>query len=590
MALDGAFLSCLREELIGELVGGRVDKIHQPGREELILTIRGGGGTARLYISARGNSPRIHLTGESLENPAEPPMFCMLLRKKLSGGRLAGIRQEGLERVLWLDFDCLNEFGDPVRLTLAAEIIGRHSNIILTGPDGVVIDSIKRIDWESSPVRPVLPGLPYSPPPRDAAKLDLTAVSPEQAADAVLAARSAPLDRALLAAVHGLSPAICREIAHLTARGRELTNTELGEQETARLRSGLARIKAAVETGQHRVPYLLTDRLGAPLEFSFLPLTQYGLSATGREQDSFSALLDKFYAERDAAERLKQRGQDLSRLLANLSERTARKLENRRADLAQSGKREEKRIFADLITANAYAIPKGASSAELINYFDPDCAPIRVPLDPALSAAANAQKYYKDYRRAQTAERVLAEQIVAAEAEAAYIDSVADALSRAGGSRELDELRTELAGAGYLRLPGGKKNKRKPPPLGPLTFRSDDGFTILVGRSNLCNDRLTLKTAKGSDIWLHVKNIPGSHVVIAANGEAPPDRTIEQAAILAATYSKAAGSARVPVDYTHIRHVRKPQAAKPGAVIYDNHKTAYVVPDKALAARLVDSE
>lgn len=584
MALDGAFVSCLRQEIEAALPDARVDKLHQPSKEELVLLLRYRGGSRRLYLSTRANSPRVHFTERVPENPASPPMFCMLLRKRLTGGRLVAIRQSGWERALYFDFDCLNELGDTVRLTLAIEMMGRHSNIILIDEDGMVVDSIKRVDSDMSSVRPVLPGLRYAPPPAEAGKLDLSQCEPEELTAAVRRGASAPLPKALLAAVHGLSPLLCREVAHQALRGGDKRSDELTDDEAERLTFYLRRLKETVLTGARRVPYSLRDLQGKPLEFSFMPITQYGLSAIGREEATFSALLDDFYAQRDAVERQRQRAQDILRVLTNLSDRTARKLEAQRQELQSSGKREERRMWADLINANLARIPKGASSAELVNYYDPDCATVTVPLDPSLSAAANAQKYYKAYRKAQTAERVLAEQIAAGEEELQYFDTVFDALSRAVTYRELGELREELAAGGYLKLP---RSRQKPPAAeGPLEFRSDDGFRILVGRNNLQNDRLTLKTARGGDWWFHVKTIAGSHVIVVSEGATPPDRTLEQAAILAATHSRAAASAQVPVDYTQARYVKKPAGAKPGRVIYTDYQTAYVTPDPALAERL----
>ena len=584
MALDGAFLHCLRGELVNSLPDARVDKVHQPSREELVISMRTRAGTKKLYLSARANSPRVHFTDIPLENPASPPMFCMLLRKRLTGGRLIAIRQPGLERALYFDLDCVDELGDVVRLTLAVEIMGRHSNIILVDGGGTVVDAIKRVDLDMSSVRPVLPGLPYSPPPAETGKRDLSLCTPEELLDAALAGRDIPFSKALLAASHGLSPLICREVSHYATRGMDTTARALTEGERDRARFSLSRIKAAFETGEGRTPYILYKGEGAPLDFSFLPITQYGLSAVGREMESFSALLDAFYAQRDQAERTKQRAHDMLRVLTNASERTARKLANQREELAKSGDREKYRIYGDLIHANLHAIPKGAACAELVNYYDPDCAKITVPLDPALSAAQNAQKYYKEYRKAQTAERVLAEQIAQGEEELAYIDTVFDALSRAVTLRELNELREELAAGGYLRLQRSKQ--KPPPPLGPMEFVSDDGFPILVGRNNVENDRLTLRTARGSDMWFHTKNIPGSHVVVMTGGQTPPDRTLEQAAILAAYHSKAVSSQQVPVDYTEIRNVKKPAGAKPGMVIYETNRTAYVTPDPVLVERL----
>lgn len=583
MALDGAFLACLRRELIAALPDARVDKIYQPEREELIIALRYRGGAERLYLSAHAAAPRIHFTKETPENPAQPPMFCMLLRKRLTGGRLTAIRQEGLERALYLDFDCINELGDPVRLTLAVEMMGRHSNIILIGEDGIIIDAIKRIYPDMSSVRPVLPGMRYEAPPAPAGRFDLSRHTPDELSAAVKDGKDAPLSKALLALSQGLSPLSCREIAYRACGGLDPQVSELTAAEWTKLTDCIRRTRDAITEGG--VPYLVTKPDGSPLEYSFQPIIQYGLDARGQEMPSFSALLDVFYARRAAAERIRAHSHDLLRVLTSAADRVTRKLANQRRELADAADRDTLRLYGDLINANMHLILQGADTAEVVNYYDENCATITIPLDPALSAAANARRYYKLYRKAQTAEEMLTQRIATGEAELAYIDTVFDALSRAGNLRELDELRTELEEQGYLRR---QKNapKKKPAPLKPLAFRSDDGFTILVGRNNLENDRLTLRTAKGSDFWFHTKNIAGSHVIVLCEGQTPPDRTLEQAAILAATHSKAADSAQVPVDYAPARYVKKPSGAKPGMVIYTDNRTAYVNPDPLLAARL----
>ena len=583
MALDGAFLSCLRRELTDTLPDARVDKIYQPEREELIIALRYRGGAERLYLSAQAASPRVHFTKESPENPAQPPMFCMLLRKRLTGGRLAAIRQEGFERALYFDFDCISELGDPVRLTLAAEMMGRHSNIILIGHDGIIIDAIKRIYPDMSSVRPILPGMRYETPPAPAGRFDLSRHSSEELTAAVKDGKDEPLSKALLSHSQGLSPLSCREIAYRACGGRDPQVSELTAAEWGKLTDCIRRTQDAANG--NGVPYLLTKPDGTPLEYSFQPIIQYGLDARGQEADSFSALLDKFYARRAAADRMRVHSHDLLRVLTNTAERVTRKLANQRQELAAAANRDTLRLYGDLINANMHLITQGADKAQVVNYFDENCAPITIPLDPALSPAANARRYYKLYRKAQTAEEMLTDRIAAGEAELTYIDTVFDALSRAANLRELEELRSELEEQGYLRR---QKNapKKKTAPLKPLTFRSDDGFTILVGRNNLENDRLTLRTAKGSDIWLHTKNIAGSHVIVVCEGRTPPNRTLEQAAILAATHSKAADSAQVPVDYAPARYVKKSAGAKPGMVIYTDNRTAYVNPDAALADRL----
>ena len=583
MALDGAFLACLRQELADTLTDARIDKIHQPGREELLIALRWKGGAEKLYLSAGANSPRLHFTSQTLENPAQPPMFCMLLRKRLTGGRLAAIRQEGWERALYLDFDCINELGDPVRLTLAVEIMGRHSNIILIGQDGIIIDAIKRVDPAMSSVRPILPGLRYEVPP-PAEGLDPSRHTPEEIVSAIRGGKDGPLSKAIQQTVTGLSPLSCREIAYRATAGGDTPVSALTDREWEKLTHCIARTRDAVLTGERRVPYLLVKPDGTPQEFSFQPIIQYGPSVVGQEMASFSALLDAFYARRAAAERMKVRSHDLLRVLTNATERVRRKLNNQRQELAAAADRDTLRLYGDLINASMHLIPPGASSVQLINYYDENCATITVPLDPALSAAANAQKYYKDYRKAQTAERILTQRIAEGEQELVYLESVFDSLSRATTTRELEELRRDLEEQGYLRRQKGKQ--KPPPPMKALTFRSDDGFTILVGRNNLENDRLTLRTARGGDIWFHTKNIPGSHVIVVTEGQTPPDRTLEQAAIIAATHSKAADSVQVPVDYTAAKYVKKPAGAKPGMVIYTDNRTAYVNPDPALCQRL----
>lgn len=584
MALDGVYLSCLKRELETALTDTRIDKIFQPTKEELVIAFRGREKNYKLYISARVNSPRIHFTDVKLENPKQPPMFCMLLRKRMTGGRFVAVRQEGAERALYLDFDCVNELGDVVRLTLAAEVMGKYSNIILVDEHNRVVDAVKRVDLTMSPVRPILPGVQYDVPPKMEGRLDIALADPKEVADRVIR-DGRPLSTAILQNTCGLAPLLCREIAVRAAGDVDALSDALGATEQEKLLEQLTRLHCIATGTDDGKPYILYRENGVPQEYSVIPLIQYGLAAIGKQADSFSAVLDEFYEKKDAAERLKQRTADITRVLSTNRDRLVRKLSNQRKELAESGDRERNRIYADLINANIYAIPKGAATATLINYFDPDCKEIEVPLDPALSAASNAQKYYKAYRKAQTAERVLAEQIEKGEIELLYLESVADALARAVSSAEIDELRQELADGGYLRLRNGAKPTRVV--LKPKTYISDDGFTILVGRNNVENDRLTTKTAKGSDIWMHVKNIPGSHVVVLCEGQTPPDTTLTQAAILAALHSKAADSKQVPVDYTPAKFVHKPAGAKPGFVIYDTNRTAYVDPDPALAERLL---
>ena len=584
MSMDGGLIYCLAAELRETLRDCRVDKIHQPSREELIVALRSKSGTFKLYMSARVQSPRVHIVRETPENPATPPMFCMLLRKKLTGGKLTAIRQDGLERVLYFDFDCINELGDPVCLTLACEMTGRHSNIVLIA-DGKIVDAIKRVDFAMSEVRPILSGLPYEPPVPFADRVSLLENDGKAVTKILRERGSGELSKALLNVSLGMSPLVCREIASLTLRRATKTCDELTDEEWERLGFYLERVRANLLTGEKRVPYLMRTPDGMPSAFSYMLLTQFGLSAVGAERDSFSELLEDFYADRDKTERLRAKSHDTLKLLVNATARIERKIGRQREELAASAQREQKRLFADMLMAQVHAVPVGASSVTLVNYYDENGGTITVPLDPALSATQNAQRYYKEYRKAQTAERVLAEQIEAGERELRYLDSVLDALSRAASIAEIAEVRRELAASGYIR--DNDPKRRKPPAsVGPMKFTSSDGFVIAVGRNNIQNDQLTLKTARGRDVWFHVKDIAGSHTVVFTEGQEPPEQTLREAAMLAALHSKAAQSAQVPVDYTLVKYVHKPSGAKPGMVIYEHQKTVYVTPDPTLPAKL----
>lgn len=576
MALDGAFLRHLKKELEGKLLGARVDKLHQPNREELVIAFRSRESACKVLFSARANSARVHLTSLSLENPAQPPMLCMLLRKKLLGAKLTAIRQPELERALLFDFDAINELGDHVTLTLAMEIMGRYSNIILIGEDGKIVDALKRVDAEMSSQRLVLPGLSYQlPPPQN--KRSVLALSAQELTAAL---RALPGDRelskALLDVLQGVSPIVCREIASQAGRGAELSVKTMDEEQFFRTGFFYQKMKDTVEeiSGE---PYMAVSPQGKPMDFSFLDIHQYGAAALVKKGESFSTLLDGFYQERDHQERMRVREQDLLRLLSTHSERLSRKINAQRGELEQCAQRDALRVAGDLINANLYSIPKGAAGAEFPNFYEEGEPLLAVKLDPALTPSQNAQKYYKEYRKAKIAEEKLTEQIDLAGKELLYLDSVLDALSRAETEQDLSEIREELREQGYIRTLRSKK--QKPPAAGaPLKFTTSDGFTVLVGRNNRQNDRLTLKTANNNDIWFHTKNIPGSHTILVTEGKEPTPAAMEEAARLAAAHSRAAGSSQVPVDYTRVRHVSKPQGAKPGMVIYGNYKTLFVNP------------
>ena len=590
MALDGALLRQIKHELEGCLIGSRVDKIHQFSREEMVFVLRlrepaaDGARSAKLYLSAGADSPRLHLTSSSFENPKSPPMFCMLMRKHLGSAKLLEIRQVGLDRILHLIFETRNEMGDLIELTVAIEIMGRHSNIILIDENGRVIDSIKRIDDTMSSVRPILPGVHYTLPPAQD-KLDLITSTPEQIEQRLIEGKDTPLSKALLAAVQGVSPIVCREVANYVFVGDDRVISEMTPDHFDRLRFFLSRVilMARDYTG---TPTSVIDSRKKPMDFSFLDIHQYGGSMFTRTYDSYSQLLDDFYTQRDNIQRMRHRSSDLLKVLANTADRIARKLSLQQKELADCSDRETWKIYGDLISANLYSIQKGDRTVRLINFYDEAQSEVVIPLDPRKTPAQNAQKYYGEYRKADTAEKKLRELIEEGQQEAVYIDSVFDALTRAQTNDELTAIRAELAEQGYLRKKGSAAKKGKEPKLAPKRYRSDDGFTILVGRNNVQNDQLTLKEARGRDYWFHTKNIPGSHTIVVSDGQEVPDSTLHQAAILAAVNSKAAESSQVPVDYTLIKNVKKPRGAKPGMVIYVSYQTAYVTPDLELEKRL----
>lgn len=581
MALDGAFLYAVKNEL-EPLIGGRVDKIHQPSREEIVISLRTKQGAKKLYISANAGSARVHITEKQVDNPQVPPMFCMLLRKHLGSGRLTGIRQDGLERILFLDFECVNELGDVVTVTLACEIMGRCSNLIVIGSGGRVIDSIKRVDSEMSRERMVLPGMEYSLPPRDD-RLNFLTAQPEEIAARLSEAAPAELSKALIRVFEGISPILAREWAYFAGRGAHIQSNELTPDQFDRLLFTIKRTREQLTSGKCYFSVVM-DKDGMLKDFSFVRLEQFGTLMLTREMPSASELLDSFYFERDRAARTKQRANDLFKLLMNLTERTSRRISVQQGELAACAEKEHFKLCGDLISANMYRIQKGDSTAVVENFYDEVCPTVEIELDARKTPAQNAQHYYSEYKKCVTAEEKLSDQIQRGQEELAYLESVFDALTRASSENDIAQLRLELSEQGYIRSSG---SKQKPPKaLPPIQYRSTDGFTIYVGRNNHQNDWLSLKFAEKSDIWLHTQTITGSHVIIAAEGGEVPDRTIEEAAIIAAVNSRGRNSNLVPVDYCLARYVKKPSGAKPGKVIFTNYQTAFVKPDVELEQQL----
>lgn len=571
MALDGITLHFVKTELEQTVLGARVEKVHQPSKAEIVLLLRTRGGAFRLFLSAESASARVHLTQFPTENPQNPPMLCMLFRKHLTGATLAGIRQAGLDRILFLDFDAANEIGDKVKLTLCIEITGQHSNIILTDGNGKILDAVKRVDETKSSVREVLPNCTYVLPPRQD-KINLLSEPVLKAAARVKLQKNQQLAKAFMQSVEGISPIVSRELAHLAAGDCTCAVDSVTEQQIA---AALEKVKMCLQTNTPQYCTVYNDE-DKPFDFSFLDITQYGAFYKKTYADSFCALLDAFYFERDRALRAKRKAGDFYKALHTLQERTARKISNQQAELAACADKEQLRVFAELINANQYALQKGAPVYEVPNYYANN-ETVRIAVNPALSPTQNAQKYYKAYKKAHTAEKMLVGLIEKGEQELLYFDSVLDALSRAETESELTLIRQELIDGGYLkRKKGGKL--RLPKELPPYKFKTSDDFTVLVGRNNTQNDKLTLKTAKNYDMWLHTQSFAGSHTVILSENREITDKAIVEAAEIAAFFSSAKDAKKVPVDYTLIKNIKKPVGAKPGKVIYHIYNTVYVTP------------
>ena len=573
MALDGIFLHLLSEELKEVLIGSKVDKIHQTQKTELVLTLRTRSGAYRLLMSASGNAPRLHLTTQQIENPPKPPMLCMLLRKHLGGATLLDIQQEGLDRILKLVFSSVNELGDRVTRTLVIEIMAQYSNIILLDENDVIIDAVKRVDNTKSSVREVLPSLRYELPPSQN-KLDITRNSAEEIIDAITS-KNTKLNNAILSSMEGMSPVLCREIAFRTA-GIDAVADELTENQKIKLAFELEILKNTV-LNRTLSPNAVADTDGKLLDFSFIPITQYGTAAQYLSYESLSETLERFYFERERLARTKSKAEDLFKNINNLIERLSKKISNQMAELEECKDREEKKIFAELINANLYRLGKGSTVYELENYYD-DYKTVAIPVKPELTPTENAQRYYKEYRKLRTAEEMLTKLIAEGREDLVYLRTVLDELSRAETEREISEIRQELSDGGFVKQKNQGKIKRSQP-MPPLEFNAPDGFKVYVGRNNIQNDKLSLKTAMKSDLWFHIQKAPGSHVILALEGREPTEKAMEFAAKVAAYYSSGREAGAVEVDYTEVRNLKKPVGAKPGFVIYHVYNSVLVKPE-----------
>ena len=584
MPLDALCLSGVVHELQNALSGAKIDKIYQPGRDEVVLALRAPAGNVKLLLSANPSHPRAHLTQISRENPDKPPMFCMLLRKHLAGARLLELVQPPMERVVDLRLEALDELGDRVERRLVLEAMGRHSNLILLDGEGRIMDCLRRVDSDMSARRQVLPGLFYRLPPAQE-KLDPSSLDRAALESALAAApEESQADKWLLDTFGGLSPLICRELAFRAGGATDARLHQMGEGGRSRLLDELEGLLRSVQENSF-TPVML-EKEGHPSDFTFQPISQYGPAVSCVPFPSFSALLDRFYEQRENQERVRQRGQDLIRSVTNARDRAARKIGIQEQELAATRDRERLRQFGDIITSNLHAMEKGMSRLTAADFYDPECPQIHIPLDPLLTPQQNAAKYYKEYNKAKTAESILTLQLEKGRRDLDYLNSVLEAIALAEGERDLQEIRQELTDTGYLRRPSKARDRGKRVASKPMEFRSSSGLRISVGKNNTQNDLLTTKQAFKSDLWFHTQKIHGSHVILWTEGGQPDLTSIQEAAQLAAWFSQGRESGKVAVDYTPVKYVKKPGGARPGMVVYTTYETAYVAPDGELARRL----
>ncbi len=582
MPLDGVFIKGLTRELSEKLVGAKIEKIQQPARGSIVMTLKREQ-RMDLFIGGSTGASRMHITCENYEKPMEPPMFCMLLRKHLVGARVLSVEQQGFERVVTLNLAAPGMFGEGEKRNLIVELLGRTANVILTDGQGIITDCLYRIG-SAGEKRMILPGMYYAMPPAQE-KLDFTVMNEDGLCKALSASYEKSLEKALVKTFLGISPLAARELIWCAYGDTGLRTDEAASADNFHMISSTMLNLSGIIKNDELKPYLLYDPQGEPFEFSYMPVLQYGPSYRLAEKDSFSELLESFCGERDEKERRRQRSRELTKSVQTIRDRVARRIAAQEQELAETQNREYLRECGDIITSNLYSMKKGMTKLVAFDYYSDKGDQREIDLDPLKTPQQNAAKYYKDYSRAKSAQKHLTELIESGKMELDYLDSVLDELARAENARELSEIRAELVDSGYMRDgKHGKKEKRQA--LGPMRFKSDTGFIIRVGRNNLENDTLTMKNSAKSDMWLHAQKIHGSHAIISCNGATPDERTINQAAAIAAYYSQGRNSGQVPVDYTLVKYVKKPSGARPGMVIYTDQRTLYVKPDKELIERL----
>lgn len=573
MAFDAGMLRCVTEE-INSLAPCRIDKIYQPASDEIVLLIRTQNINEKLLINGGSNCPRINITETQAENPAKAPMLCMLLRKHLAGAKMTGARQMGFERVCELEFDAYDEMGYKSKKYLICEIMGKYSNIILADSEHRIIALLRPVDISANSARQLIPGVKYELPPKQD-KLDTLSVTKEDFETAVKNAPSGTrCDKFISSAFAGIAISTARELTYLASGD---IDTTLENVKIPTLIEEFFKIVDGLKSNS-LYPYLVLDESSNPVEYSYIPLHYFGAGYANEKKKSFSELIDTYFLKKSKAERIRQKSSDILRLLTNAESRITKKIAAQTLELKECDSAEEYRSKGDLITSNIYAIKKGAPFVKAIDYSDENMSEKVIELDTRLTPAQNAQRYYKKYAKLKKAKAELAKQIELSKNELEYISTVFDALTRADGETDLAQIREELFHSGYAsRMKNYTAVKTGTPH--PLKFITSGGYTLLCGKNNTQNDYITTKLADKKDWWFHVKNMPGSHVLMQSGDKEPSERDFTEAAEVAAFYSKAEGN-NIAVDYTKVKNVKKPSSSKPGFVIYTSNWTAYVTPDE----------
>ena len=583
MPLDGIVLSNIAYEIENHALNGRIDKIHQPEPDEIILAVRGFGESRKLLFSANPSNPKVCFTESSKENPQTAPLFCMVLRKYLAGGKITAVNQPGFERILELHVESANEMGDTSVKRLIIEIMGKHSNIILVNEAGIIIDSVKRVSLDKSSVRQVLPGREYEYPPTQD-KLDPTKITKESFLAALKAKGSIKAQEAVYKTYSGISPLAASEICVRSGINPSDFLDIIDQAALEKLYENFANV-FELTTAKKYSPFLYFEENAKLKDFSSIELTMLE-GFKSKPYESISALLGDFYRQKDAYYSTNQKTSDLKKIVVNHIERVARKKEILAAAIEEASTRDELRHKGELITANIYSIKQGQTTARLIDFYDESAAEIEIALDSALTPAENAQSYFKKYNKQKRTYEAALIQIKTAEEDLYYLESILNSLEMNLSADDIEEIRQELKEQGYIKKASSSAKKKMLKKSKPMHFKSSDGFEIFVGKNNKQNDELTMEFAEPTDMWLHTKIIPGSHVIIKTEGRTPPDKTIEEAANLAVHFSKGRDSGMVGVDYTLRKYIKKPNGAKLGMVVYTTYNTAYITPSQEILESL----